>query len=40
MTVTTVLVTLLSRSRASPAVPWYASGANHEPGPTLISETV
>src|SRR5450755_3321860 len=37
--VMTVLVMLLSRVRASSAVPWNASGANGEPGLTLMWET-
>ena len=39
MTVMTELVMLLSRVRASSAVPWNASGANGEPGLTSIWDT-
>ena len=39
MTVTTVPVTLLSRVRASSAVPWNASGASGEPGLTSMWDT-
>ena len=39
MTVMTEVVMLLSRVRASSAVPWNASGANGEPGLTSIWET-